>query len=60
MRLLKKSIIFSADVNHSNDFRTNMADFVLKIGNPAKIIPEDLDAFIYQVGLLNSSIILST
>lgn len=36
-----------------------MSLFVLKCGNPAQLIPEELDAFIYQIGILNSSIILS-
>lgn len=39
--------------------RTSIQKFILKIGNPTKLIPEELDAFIFQVGLLNASVILS-
>ena len=40
-------------------FRVKIDDFVLNSGNPSKLIPEDLDALLYQIGVLNSSIVLS-
>lgn len=40
-------------------FRIKIDNFVLKTVNPSKSIPEDLDALLYQIGILNSSIVLS-